>query len=314
MADYYEVLGVDKSASDSDIKSAYRKLALKHHPDRNPDNKEAEEKFKKISEAYAVLSDNQKRKQYDQFGDSDFHQRYSSDDIFRGTDFSSVFNEFGFGNGGGGGGAGGASIEDLLSGIFGGMSGGRPRGPGGQSGFTRAPQKGSDVEYPVQISFHDGLNGCQRNVSFQLSDGTQRQLTVKIPGGTKTGGKLRIAGRGAPGPGGAPAGDLYVVIEVASHPDFTLQGDDIETDVKVKLSEALLGGSAEVHTPNDGDKKIKIPAGVKHGTKIRLKGFGFPKAGGKTRGDLYAIVNIDLPQNMSGEQKKAAEALREVGL
>ncbi len=311
MADYYDTLGVSKGASDSEIKSAYRKLALKHHPDRNPDNKDAEEKFKKISEAYAVLSDEQKRKQYDQFGDSAFHQRYSSDDIFRGTDFSSVFNEFGFGGGGG------ASIEDLLSGIFGGMGGGAQRSPFGGAhagGFSRGPQKGSDVEYPLQISFDEALKGCQRSISFQLSDGTQRQLTIKIPPGTKTGGKLRIGGRGAPGPGGGPAGDLYVVVEVADHPDFSLLGDDIETPVKIKLSEALLGGSAEVRTPSDGNKKIKIPPGVNHGTKIRLKGFGFPKTGGKDRGDLYAVVTVELPDQMTGEQKKAAEALKEVGL
>jgi DnaJ-class molecular chaperone len=331
VADYYKALGVEKSASDDDIKKSYRKLALKHHPDRNPGNKAAEEKFKEISEAYAVLSDPQKRKQYDMVGDARFHQTYSSEDIFRGTDFSQIFRDFNM-----------AGSEDVFSRIFGGAfagAGGNGRGrargfsagfggPFGGGGFdpfgTGAgmgagmgggpPPAGQDVEYPLQVSFLDAWRGCERQVSFRLSDGSSRDFRLKVPAGVKDGGKLRVPGKGVASPYGGPAGDVLVVIQIAPDAKFERVGDDIHTKVKIKPSEAFLGGSASVDTP-EGTRNVKIPAGVQPGTKLRLKELGFPHAGKKpSRGDLYAILEIEIPRTMNEEQKAAVNALRDAGL
>lgn len=304
--DYYEILGVQKGASEPDIKKAYRKLAMKYHPDRNPNNKAAEDKFKEVNEAYAVLSDTQKRKQYDTFGSTRFHQQYSSEDIFRGTDFNSIFEEFGFGGGG---------SASFFSSIFGGRGGfggfGGMGGPG--AGFQQAPQKGQDVEYPLQIGFMDAFHGGERRINFSLSDGTRRDLNIKIPKGIQDGAKLRVAGRGAPSRFGGPAGDLYVVIQLAPHPDFRRVGEDLETDVELKISEALLGTTREVPTP-EGPKKVRVPEGVAPGTKIRLKGMGFPLQGTDERGDLFAVVKITVPRSLSKEQRQAAQELAHSGL
>lgn len=306
--DYYQILGVQKGSSDADIKKAYRKLAMQYHPDRNPNDKAAEDKFKEVNEAYAVLSDAQKRKQYDTFGSTRFHQQYSSEDIFRGTDFNSIFEEFGFGGAGGG-------ASSFFSSIFGGGRGGFGgfSGMGGPGGYQQAPQKGQDVEYPLQIGFMDAFQGGERRINFSLSDGTRRDLNIKIPKGIQDGAKLRVSGRGAPSRFGGPAGDLYVVIQQAPHPDFRRVGDDLETDVELKISEALLGTSREVATP-EGPKKVKIPEGVAPGTKIRLKGMGFPLQGTDDRGDLYAVVKVAVPKKLSKEQRQAAQDLAHSGL
>ena len=298
-SEYYSKLGVSKTASDDEIKKAYRKLALQYHPDRNKGDAQAEAKFKEISEAYAVLSDKEKRKQYDTFGESGFHQRYSTDDIFRGADFNSIFSEFGMGGGG---------FEHLFGGMFGG--GGR-RGGGGQ---PQRSTKGQDVEYALQIGFEEAYRGSQRQVDFQLSDGTGQSLRVKIPAGMKDGGKLRVAGKGVASPHGGEPGDLFVQVQVASHPLFTREGDDIYGNLQLKISEALLGASKEVQTL-EGDKQVKVPAGVKAGTKIRLKGLGFPKVG-KThdKGDFYAIVEVTLPSSLDASQHEAVLRLQDVGL
>lgn len=301
MANYYEVLGVPKTASENDIKKAFRKLAMQYHPDRNQGDKKAEEKFKEVNEAYAVLSDTKKRKEYDMFGDRQFHQQYSQEDIFRGTDFSSIFREFGFGGDAG----------DIFSTIFGG-AGGRRGGFQGGRGFG-GPQKGQDVEYPLELGFMEAYKGGERPINFRLSDGTERSFTMRIPAGVTDGTRLRVAGKGAPSPTGGPAGDLHVVVSVGPHPDFKLVGDDLETKVTLKVSEAFLGTSKEVPTP-EGFKKIKIPAGVTAGTKIRLKGLGFPKRGGG-HGDLYAVVEFaPAPKKLSKEQLKAVESLANAGL
>lgn len=309
MADYYETLGVKRGVSDEELKKAYKKLALKYHPDRNPNDKAAEDKFKKISEAYAVLSDKQKRSQYDQFGDAGFQQRYSTEDIFRGTDFGSVFNEFGMGG----------NIEDLFASIFGGRRGagmhfgfGGPGGAGAAQGFAQRPRAGQDVEYPLEIGFMEAYQGGERKISFRLSDGTQRDLTVKIPRGVKTGNKLRVPGRGAPSLSGGPVGDLYVIVTVAPHPDYVRVHDNIETGLQIKISDALLGCSAEVQTP-DGMKRIKVPAGVSPGTKIRLRGLGFPKRDG-SKGDLYAVIQFMMPNELNVTQREAVLKLQDVGL
>ena len=296
MADYYDLLGVKKGASDDEIKKSYRKLAMKYHPDRNPGDKAAEDQFKQISEAYAVLSDTEKRKQYDMFGDQKFHQNFSQEDIFRGADFRNIFTDAGFDGG------------DIFSRIFGaGFGGGRGGFGGGQA------MKGQDVEYPLTVSFHEAFSGSERQVAFRLSDGSSRELNVKIPAGIRDGGKLRVAGKGAASPYGGPAGDLYIVMSVATHPQFSRVGDDIEGKMTLKLSEALLGCSKEVETL-DGHKKIKVPAGVRPGTKIRLKSLGFPVPGRAFRGDYYAVVEYEVPEKLTSKQMDLVNSLAEAGL
>lgn len=300
MADYYKVLGVQKGASDDEIKKSYRKLAMKFHPDRNPGDKAAEDQFKTISEAYAVLSDQDKRKQYDAYGDTRFHQQYSQEDIFRGADFNNIFGDAGF------------DASDIFSRIFGaGFAGGGRGGFGG--GFGGGPQKGQDLEYPITIGFQEAYSGAERQVAFRLNDGSSRDLTVRIPAGIRDGGRLRVAGKGAPSMSGGTPGDLYVVVSVAPHPQYQRVGDDLEGKLPLKLSEALLGSSKEV-TTLEGNKRIKIPAGVKPGTKIRLKGLGFHVPGKKIRGDFFAVVEYEIPENFTSDQQRAISSLAEAGL
>ncbi len=305
MADYYKTLGLEKGSTADEIKKAYRKLALQYHPDRNKGDKKSEERFKEISEAYAVLSDDQKRKQYDSFGDQRFHQQYSQEDIFRNTDFGQVFSEFDLGGAGG--------LGDIFGRIFGGQAGGFQGFSGGGRGGFGGQMKGQDVEYPLKVSFHEAFGGGERQLRFSLSDGTSRELKVRIPKGAKDQSRLRVAGKGAESPYGGTAGDLIVVLEVQPHPTFERDGDDILARVPLKISEALLGTSKDVETM-DGVKKVKIPEGVKPGTKVRLKNLGFPKAGQPSRGDFYAVVDIQMPQKLTDSQKSAALALQNVDL
>lgn len=299
MADYYDLLGVAKSASEEEIKKAYRKLALKYHPDRNKDNPEAEEKFKEISEAYAVLSDAEKRQQYDRFGHARFSQNYSSEDIFRGADFSQVFNDFGLGG-------------DIFSRIFGAMGG----GGFGQAGYGggRGAIRGQDLEFELTIGFMEAYQGGERKINF--THGSRRQdFQLKVPAGATDGSKLRVAGKGgaAPAPGGED-GDLFVKITVAEHPLFQRQGSDIEVDLPLKISDALLGCKAEIQTPS-GTKKVTVPAGMTAGKKIRLKGLGFPvKIGATERGDLYGIISFQVPAQLTDQQREIAEQLKQSGL
>ena len=304
MADYYDTLGIKKGASEDEIKKSYRKLAMKFHPDRNPGNKTAEDKFKKISEAYAVLSDSEKRRQYDMFGDQKFHQNFSQEDIFRGADFRNIFTDAGFDG------------ADIFSRIFGSGFGGQGfggQGFGGRGGFQQQHMKGQDIEYPLTISFHEAFKGSDRHVNFSLTDGSSRDLTIKIPAGVSDGGKLRVAGKGIPSPHGGPPGDLYVLISVATHPTFIRSGNDIEGTLRLKLSEALRGCAKDVETM-DGPKKIKVPAGVKPGTKIRLKNLGFPMPGKSLRGDFFVVVEYEVPETLSAHQLVAVDRLAEVGL
>lgn len=296
VSDYYGVLGVEKGASGDEVKRAYRKLAMKYHPDRNAGNKAAEEKFKKISEAYAVLSDSEKKQQYDTFGSTDFHQRYSTEDIFRGANFNHVFKDFGFSGGG---------FEDILGGMFG---GGRTSG-----GFSQGPMKGSDLEMKITVTLEEVLNGVDREVRFRDRAGLQN-LTVKVPKGIKQGAKMRIAGRGQLSPTGGPKGDLFLIVDYAEHPVFLVDGRDIECRLSLKISEAMLGAEAVVPTLS-GEKQIKVPGGIQSGTKIRLKGLGLPGSGGNIgTGDLYAKVQIAIPKKLTDEQQNIAQTLQEIGL
>lgn len=296
--DYYKTLGLEKGASADDIKKAFRKLAVKYHPDRNPNDKAAEDKFKELNEAYAVLSDPEKRQQYDTFGSSGFHQQYSQEDIFRGFDFGGTFRDMGMGGN-----------EDIFSRLFGGAFG---RGGGRAGGFRSAPQKGNDHEMEVTVSFRDAAQGAEKLVAFRR-DGQREELKVKIPAGVDNGSKIRISGKGGPGGAGGPAGDLYLIIRVLPDPVFTRDGGDLFVDRVIPFSAASLGTSLDVPTL-EGDKRIKVAAGMQPGTKIRLKGCGVKPLGSNTKGDLYVKISVHVPENLNAEQKKLMEELARKGL
>jgi curved DNA-binding protein len=322
MKDYYTLLGVGKNATAEEIKKAYRQLALKYHPDRNKGNKEAEEHFKEINEAYAVLSDQEKRRQYDMFGAEGFRQRYTQEDIFQGFDIGDVLKDFGFGT------------SDIFSVLFGG-GGGRRRGgvryttytnPFGQQTrgnagpeftdyFARGgagSSQGKDTVTDLTITLEEAAKGAERLISLHR-DGKVEKIAVKIPPGIDTGKKLRIAGKGERAPGGGPPGDLYVSVNVQKHPLFTREGADIYIDQEIKFSEASLGTTIEVPSLN-GIKKVKIPAGTSGNTRLRLKGEGMPHLKGRGKGDAYVRIVIKVPKKLTSKQRELVEDLAKEGL
>jgi len=299
--DYYKMLGVNKNASKNDVKKAYRKLAMKYHPDQTKGDKSAEEKFKKISEAYAVLSDAEKRKQYDTFGSAGFQQRYSQEDIFRGSDFDSILNEL-FGG----------------SGRFGGGGSGMRFSFGGGSPFDgyqqqQAPSKGSDLVYELPLTLKEAATGTQKTVSFQ-HQGRSEKITVKIPRGMISGKKLRIGGKGEPSPYGGPSGDLYIKAKVLGDPVYDVRGHDLYINRDIKLSEAILGSNISVPTLDGKTLSLKIPPGSKHKTKMRLPGHGLPHMDGKGQGDLYVRIHVHIPKELSKKQKDLIGQLADAGL
>src|SRR5919201_372704 len=344
--DYYKTLGVDKKASQEDIKKAYRKLARQYHPDANKGDKAAEERFKQISQAYDVLGDPEKRKQYDRGG---------------------VFAMPGGGAGGFDPGAFGGSFSDILSNLF--------RG-GGQTGRAQpAPERGRDLETEVRLSFEQAVDGAQVSVTvptsttcttchgtgarpgttpkicpqcqgrgiesvgqglFSISQpcsrcggsgtviedpcptcqGTGATRTVKryrvnVPAGVRDGSRVRLAGKGEPGRRGGPSGDLYVVTRVSESSLFRRKGDHVEVEVPITIPEAIRGATVEVPTLH-APKKLRVPGGTKHGTVQRLRGEGPPKLGGKGRGDIHYRFVIDVPASLSKEQKAAVDELSRV--
>ncbi|MBN2515938.1 MAG: J domain-containing protein [Deltaproteobacteria bacterium] len=309
--DYYILLGVDKKASVDEIKKAYRKLALKYHPDKNPGDKKAEEQFKKISEAYAVLSDPEKRQQYDTFGSDAFGRQFSQEDIFRGFDLNEILREMGFGGSGGftsffgGGGKRGYSKQgaDPFS-HFGG---------GGGPYRRQQPQKGADLEYELGTTLEEAYAGTQKSIGLR-SSGMKDEIKVKIPQGVNSGQKLRIPGKGQPGPNSGPAGDLYITIKILPHNVFTREGDDIYVKKSITFSEAALGTSIDVPTLTGETKRIKVPAGTQANMKIRMKGFGMPHFRGKGKGDEYVTINISVPKSLTDKQKKIIESLVREGI
>lgn len=289
--DYYGVLGVAKDAAADEIKKAYRKLARKHHPDVNPGDTEAEERFKEIAEAYHVLSDKERRAAYDK-GPEQFAQEF---------DLSDFFSQFNQGFGGGthgnvhfGGGAGMGNIFEMF--------GGGARGSGGAQGWNVA-RPGRDVELALPLSFDDALSGVERRVSYEIRDagGNRRTMSskVRVPAGVDDGKRIRVRGRGEPGQGGGPAGDLYLRVQVKPHRFFERKGRDLYVDLPVAVYEAGLGGTIKVPTL-DGTTTIKLPAGTRNGQVIRVSGKGAPPGNTSStdRGDLYVTVRITLPDSL----------------
>jgi molecular chaperone DnaJ len=343
--DYYDVLGVSKTAGDQQIKSAYRKLALDHHPDRNQGNKEAEERFKEAAEAYAILSDSEKRARYDRFG----HAGVSSP-------ASGGFDPSTF-----------AGFEDIFGGIFGDFFGG-----GGRRG---GPERGSDLRYDLEITFEESAKGVETTIQIPRLEGCEtckgsgaapgsspttcsqcqgrgqqrfqqgfftvartcgrcqgtgrvitkpcvtckgegrttreRTLTVKIPAGISNGQRLRIGGEGEDGAAGGPPGDLYVFIEVTEHPFFRREGNDLSCEIPLNFTTLALGGSIDVPTL-DGHEAYKVPEGTQSGTTFKLRGKGMPDVSGRGRGDLFFTVQAVTPKKLTKEQRTLLDQLSKV--
>lgn len=350
--EYYQVLGVKKTATEKEIRAAYRKLARELHPDLNPNNKQAEQRFKDVNEAYEVLSDAAKRKKYDQLGSNWKHyeqwqrtggaasgQPFDFDDLFgagRGrarttgrvntgggartvtpeemgemfgggsSPFSDFFRTF-FGGGVSGGGAGrssgrttpstGPAVEDLF---------------GGGRSTTR---QGRDVEQLVDVSLEEAFNGTSRVVQLtDERDGRARRIEVKIPPGVVEGSRVRVAGQGGTGVLGGPAGDLYLVIHVTPSPTFARDGDDLRVKVPARLTTAILGGEVDVPTPRGGKLALKIPPETQNGRVFRLRGQGMPRLDRPTeRGDLFAEIQVQLPDGLTDRQRELFQELAKLG-
>lgn len=309
--DYYKILGVERGAKDADIKKAYRKLALKYHPDRNPGDKAAEEKFKEINEAYQVLSDTEKRTRYDQLG-----QAYSTWQQRGGAPGNFNWDEWSTRNAGGQGGVRvdvgnlddlfGGGFSDFFESIFGGM--GRAAGGGTRTRRQATNMRSAPVTYeqPVAISFQEAYRGSERTIQV---DG--RRLEVKIPAGAKTGTRVRVQGGGPTSQGGQP-NDLHLVIEVTPDPRFERRENDLYTDAAVDLFTAVLGGQVSVVTPG-GNVLLTIPAGTQPGQTFRLSGRGMPHLRSpKTFGDLYVKVKVTIPRRLTQEQRSIFEKLKQL--
>ena len=296
LKDYYSILGVSRGSSEEDLKKAFRKKAMDYHPDRNKENPKAEEKFKEINEAYAVLSDKKKRSQYDQFGSDGFHKRFSREDIFRGFDAGDVFSDFGSQTGSRGPG-GFPDLDSFLSGHgFGG-----PR-----------VQKGKDIRQDFYISFHEAALGTQRSIMVELN-GKKTETTFKVPGGSKDGCQLRLVGKGQSGVNGGTQGDLYLKVRINKHPHFSREGDDILINKEISPTEALLGTSVEVPTLKDS-QFLTIPPCTQSHTKLRLKGVGIPYNNGKNTGDQLVRVIVKYPKKLTDQQLELVHKLKVSGL
>jgi curved DNA-binding protein len=283
--DYYQILGLGKDSSLDEIKRAFRKLAIKYHPDKNPGDSEAEENFKQINEAYAVLSDPEKKEHFDRFGAADFHQRYTQEDIFRGFDVGDLFREMGFGGG---------------------------YHHHGNFRINVGRQSGDDIKMELTITFRDAYTGGERRAAF-TRHGTQEEIVVNIPAGIDSGTKMRIPGKGGEGIRGGEPGDMILFIQVAGDPLFNREGDDIIVEKQVRFTDAALGTTLDVETL-EGTRRIKVPAGIQQGTRIRLKGFGFPHMEYGGRGDFYVRIGVSVPEQLTTAQRALLQELAEKGI
>ena len=315
--DFYQVLGVPKNASEKDIKQAYRKLARKLHPDVNPGDKSAEPRFKEINQAYEVLSDPEKRKKYDQFGENWQHAEQFAR---AGGQQQQTYWDFGkkgaqFDSGDMGGAEGFGTIFDSILHDFGGRA-------------PRRPRRGQDFEQPVEVTLEEAYRGATRMLEMQAEEpcptcrgkGCQtcggagavirpRRLEVKIPPGVKDGSRVRIAGKGSMGHMGGEAGDIYLIVSVEPDSRFQRTEDDLHVEVPIHLADAILGGETEVPTLEGKRLALKIPPETQNGKVFRLTGQGMPRLGNNTRGDLYAKVKVVLPTRLSQKEKELFQQL-----
>jgi curved DNA-binding protein len=318
--DYYAILGVPKDANEKTIKQAYRKLARTHHPDVNPGDPQAEQRFKEINEAYTVLSDGEKRKMYDRFGteweqyqragvgpdDMPYRTGPSGQRVYQRTispeEFEAIFGR-GFGSGlGGFGEPSGGEFSDFFEALFGGARGG-PR-----TSARPRPRRGRDVETDVEITLEEALHGTSR--TMQWSNG--QRIEVDVPPGVTTGSRVRISGQGQPGSGGSPPGDLYLNITVLPHSEFRREGDNLRVKVAVDLYTAILGGEVQVPTL-ERPVMLSIPEGTQNDRTFRLKSLGMPNLRNpKQRGDLYAEIDVKLPTNITAEKRQLFQRLRDM--
>jgi DnaJ-class molecular chaperone len=301
--DLYEVLGVPKGAGEKDIRQAYRRLARKHHPDLNPNDKAAEARFKEIQHAYDVLSDKKTRELYNRHGHD--WERIEAGGGFTPPagrrpgsgarpgqrvdfDFSQIFG------------------ADAFEGLFGNARGGTRAGFGSRQTFSI---RGEDIEHPVEITLEEADQGTTRTIQLQGPDGAIRTLEVRIPAGAANGSRVRVAGQGGPGIGGAPNGDLFLVVSVRPHAVFERKGDDLYVTVPVSLSTAVLGGEVQVPTPVGARLALKVPPESQNGQRFRLAGRGIPHLTGEGRGDLYAELKVQLPRGLSERERELFKEL-----
>ncbi|TWR23796.1 J domain-containing protein [Mucilaginibacter achroorhodeus] len=296
--DYYKVLGVAKTATDKEIKSAYRKMARKYHPDVNPNDAEAEKQFKQVNEANEVLSDPEKRKKYDKYGENWQHgeayeQAQKQQQQNRGYTYegggAQDFGSFDFGGGGGG------DFSDFFSSMFGG---------GGGKSRQSARYRGQDLNAELQLSLRDVLESKKQTLTVN-----GKNIRLTIPAGIENGQTIKIAGHGGPGSNGSPAGDLYITFSIPEDAEFKRTGNDLHKNITLDLYTAILGGEITADTLT-GKVKLKVAPGTQSGTKVKLKGKGMPvyKKDGQS-GDLYLTYNVQLPTKLTAEQKDLFEKL-----
>ena len=284
--DYYEVLGVGKNASDDEIKKAYRKLAVKYHPDKNPGDKEAEAKFKEINEAHDVLSDKQKRARYDQFGHAGVGGAGAGGNPFSGGNFNFNGQTFNFDFGGG------SPFDDILGSLFG-------------FGGARRPRRGADYQTSVTLTFEEAVFGTTKTINSENGE-----MKIKIPAGIDDGMSIKIRGKGGPAPeGSSEPGDLYVRIKVKPHKSLTREGAIILSEQRIDMVDAALGCEVEVVTV-DGPVTMKVPAGTQSGTPFKLSGHGVPFRADGDRGPHIVTVIVETPKNLSRKQKEILEEFK----
>jgi curved DNA-binding protein len=318
--DYYKTLGVTKAATEKEIKQAFRKLARKLHPDVNPGDKTTEAKFKEVNEAYEVLGDPKSRRKYDELG--------ANWRMYEQAGAQGAPNPFAGGWNPGTAGAGGRGFRtmtpeemeelfgdsnpfsDFFTTFFGGGGGGSERGP--RVSARSRQQPGRDIENEIELPLEDAYNGSTHRLSIR-HDGHARTVDVRIPAGVVDGSRVRIAGEGEPGSGGAAAGNLYLRVRLVPHPVFELKGRDLHTKVLVPVTTAVLGGEALVMTLGGKPARLRIPPLTQNGQVFRLKGYGMPKVGKpEEKADLYARVDVQLPTHLSPEEREGYEALRKL--